>query len=140
MQGLHIAIERLRAEWNVGISSCAARSDVEVCVAAINESAAGRISEALEQTAELVARELHDVTETLETWAIEEIHTHYRLMRRLGSEALAPVAGTGVLDAAAALGRSCAATGETASATKATMAARAPRGASISWLATSSPS
>jgi hypothetical protein len=91
-QGLHTAIERLRAEWNVGISSCAARSDVEVCVAAINGSAAGRIAEALEQTAELVARELHDVTETLETWAIEEIHTHYRLMRRLGSEALAPVA------------------------------------------------
>ena len=90
--GLHTAIERLRAEWNVGISSCAVRSDVEVCVAAINESAARRIAEALEQTAELVARELHDVTETLETWAVEEIHTHYRLMRRLGSEALAPVA------------------------------------------------
>jgi hypothetical protein len=71
--GLHTAIEGLRAEWNVGISSCAVRSDVEVCVAAINESAARRIAEALEQTAELVARELHDVTETLETWAVEEI-------------------------------------------------------------------
>jgi hypothetical protein len=91
-QGLHTAIEGLRAAWNGRISSCTARGDVDACIAAINESAAARIAEALEQTAELVARELHDVTETLETWAIEEIHAHYRLMRRLGAEALAPVA------------------------------------------------
>ena len=58
----------------------------------INESAAGRIAGVLEQTAEIVARELHDASETLEAWAIEEIHTHYRLVRRLGAEALAPVA------------------------------------------------
>jgi len=91
-RALHERIEGLRAEWREKISSSTARSDVDACVASINESAARRIEDALEQTAELVARELHDVTETLETWAIEEIHTHYRLVRRLGAEVLAPVA------------------------------------------------
>jgi hypothetical protein len=91
-QRLHDDIEGLRSEWKTRIASCAARSEVDACVAAINESAAARIGEKLEQTADLVASELHNVTETLETWAIEEIHTHYRLVRRLGAEALAPVA------------------------------------------------
>jgi hypothetical protein len=90
--GLHAAIEGLRSEWTERISACTARRDVDACVGVINESAAARIAEALEQTAETVAREVHDVTETLETWAIEEIHTHYRLVRRLGADALAPVA------------------------------------------------
>jgi hypothetical protein len=90
-QRLHDAIESLRNEWKGRVASCTARSEVDACVAAINESAPARIAEKLEQTAELVASELHDVTETLETWAIEEIHTHYRLVRRLGAEALAPV-------------------------------------------------
>jgi hypothetical protein len=91
-QRLQGAVESLRTEWKGRIASCTARSEVEACVAAINESAPGRISEKLEETAELVASELHNVTETLETWAIDEIHTHYRLVRRLGAEALAPVA------------------------------------------------
>jgi hypothetical protein len=91
-RGLRVAIEGLRSEWKERISSCTARGEVEACIALINETAAGRIAAALEQTAEIVARELHDVTTTLEAWAIEEIHTHYRLVRRLGAEALAPVA------------------------------------------------
>jgi hypothetical protein len=91
-EGLRAAIEGLRSEWTERISSCTARGEVDACIEVINERAAGRIAGALEQTAEIVARELHDVTETLEAWAIEEIHTHYRLVRRLGAEALAPVA------------------------------------------------
>jgi hypothetical protein len=35
---------------------------------------------------------LHDATERLLAWAVQEIHAHYRLVRRLGEEALAPVA------------------------------------------------
>ncbi len=89
---LHAAIERLRSEWTEGIASCTARGEVDARVALIDESAAVRIAEALEQTAESLARELHDATETIEGEAIEEIHGHYRLVRRLGAEALAPVA------------------------------------------------
>jgi hypothetical protein len=91
LQCLHTAIEGLRSEWKAQIASCPGRSDVDACIASITESSATRIASALEQTAELVARELHEVTETLETWAVEEIHTQYRLVRRLGAEALAPV-------------------------------------------------
>ena len=92
IDGLHAAIERLRSEWKERISSSSARGEVDACIAVIDESAPGRITAALEQTAEIVARELHEVTERLQGWAIEEIHSHYRLVRRLGAEALAPVA------------------------------------------------
>jgi hypothetical protein len=92
IHGLHAAIERLRSDWRERISSGTSRSDIDACVAIIDQSAAGRIAEALEQTAEMVARESHDVTESLQAWAIDEIHTHYQLVRRLGAEALAPVA------------------------------------------------
>jgi hypothetical protein len=90
--GLHAAIEQLRSEWKDGISSASTRAEVDARIAVIGESTASRIADVLEQTAEIVARELHDVTESLQAWAIGEIHTHYRLMRRLGAEALAPVA------------------------------------------------
>lgn len=91
VERLHDAIEGLRSDWKGRIASCTTRGEVDACVAAIDESAARSIAEALEQTAEIVARELHDVTETLEASAIEEIHAQYRLVRR-GAEALAPVA------------------------------------------------
>jgi hypothetical protein len=90
--GLHDAIERLRSEWKQQISSGTSRSEIDACIAVVDESAPGRIADALEQTAEIVARESHDVTERLQAWAINEIHTHYQLVRRLGAEALAPVA------------------------------------------------
>jgi hypothetical protein len=92
MRSLHAAFDGLRAEWKESISSATTRSAVEARVAAINESAAQRIADVLEGTAEHVARELNDATETLETWALEEIRTHYQLVRRLGADVLAPVA------------------------------------------------
>ena len=92
MECLRAAIERLRSEWRERIASSTSRGELDACIAAIDESAAGRIAEALEQTAELVAGELHDATERLRAWAVQEIHAHYRLVRRLGEEALAPVA------------------------------------------------
>ncbi len=92
IDGLHAAIEGLRSEWTERIASGTSRGELDARIAAIDESAAGRIAEALEQTAELVARESHDATERLQAWAVEEIHAHYRVLRRLGEEALAPVA------------------------------------------------
>jgi hypothetical protein len=92
LAGLRVAVERLRSEWKERITSASARTDVDACIAHVNETAAARIAAVLEETAEIVARELHDVTETLQAWAVEGIHTHYRLMRRLGAEGLAPVA------------------------------------------------
>jgi hypothetical protein len=92
IDGLHAAIEGLRSEWTERIASGTSRAELDAPIAAIDESAAGRIAEALEQTAELVARESHDATERLQAWAVEEIHAHYRVLRRLGEEALAPVA------------------------------------------------
>ena len=92
IHGLHAGIGRLRSDWTERISSGTSRSEIDACVAIIDHSATGRIAEALEQTAEMVARESHNVTESLQAWAIEEIHTHYQLVRRLGAEALAPVA------------------------------------------------
>jgi hypothetical protein len=90
--GLHAGIERLRSEWRQQIASATSRTEVDAGIATIDQSAARRIAEALEQTAEIVARESHDVTERLQCWAIDEIHTHYQLLRRLEAEALAPVA------------------------------------------------
>ncbi len=92
IDGLRSAIQRLRSEWQARISAASARAEVDACIAFIGESAGRRIADVLEQTAEIVARELHDVTDGLQAWAIAEIHTHYRLVRRIGAEALAPVA------------------------------------------------
>jgi hypothetical protein len=92
IESLRAAIEGLRSEWRERIASSTSRSELDSCIAAIDASAAGRVAEALEQTAEVVARALHDATERLLAWAVEEIHAHYRLVRRLGEEALAPVA------------------------------------------------
>ncbi len=92
IENLRAAIEGLRSEWRERIASGMSRAELDSCIAAIDESAAARVAEALEQTAERVARELHDATERLLAWAIQEIHAHYRLVRRLGEEALAPVA------------------------------------------------
>jgi hypothetical protein len=91
IERLHAAMEGLRSEWTQQIATCTSRSDLDARIAALNEGAVGRIADALEQTAELVARELSSVTETLEVWGIEEIRTHYRLVQRLGAEALAPI-------------------------------------------------
>jgi hypothetical protein len=92
MAGLRAAIEGLRSEWSERIVSATSRGELDASIAAIDASAAGRVAEALEQTAEFVARSLHDATERLLAWAVQEIHAHYRLVRRLGEEALAPVA------------------------------------------------
>jgi hypothetical protein len=92
LDSLHAAIEGLRSEWKHQIASATSRAEIDAGIAVIDQSAAGRIAEALEQTAEIVARESHEVTERLQGWAIDEIHTHYQLVRRLGAEALAPVA------------------------------------------------
>ena len=92
IESLRAAIEGLRSEWRERIASGTSRGELDSCITAIDASAAGRVAEALEQTAEFVARALHDATERLLAWAVQEIHAHYRLVRRLGEEALAPVA------------------------------------------------
>ena len=89
---LEETMKHLRSEFVQQIESCTSRSELDTRIAALNETAGRRIADALEQTAEIVARELYDVTETLEVWAFEEIRTHYRLFQRLGAEALAPIA------------------------------------------------
>src|SRR4029077_4686815 len=61
--------EGLRAQWQKQIAACAGRSQVEACANTINQSAPKRITDALERTAEHVARELQDLSETLERWA-----------------------------------------------------------------------
>jgi hypothetical protein len=92
VEDLHATMEGLRSEWTRQIASCTGRSELDARIAELNEGAARRISEALEHTAELVARELHAVTETLEVWAVDEIRAQYQLVQQLGAEAFAPVA------------------------------------------------
>jgi hypothetical protein len=89
---LHEEFQSLRAQWLGQIASCTGRNEVEACAKAINESAPQSIAAALERTAEHVARELQELSETLESWALAEIHTQYQLVRRIGVEALSPVA------------------------------------------------
>jgi hypothetical protein len=92
LQGLDAAIGGLRAEWKSGLAECSSRSDIEACIAAIDRQATARIAKALEQTAELVAGELHEATAALASRALEATYGQYRLVRRLGAEAFEPVA------------------------------------------------
>jgi GTP-binding protein EngB required for normal cell division len=89
---LHDEFEALRAEWQQQIVTCVSREDVDACAKAINESARQRISDVLERTVEQVARELQELSESLERWTLDEVHTQYQLVRRLGFEALTPLA------------------------------------------------
>jgi hypothetical protein len=89
---LHGEFETLREDWQRQITTCTGRGQIEACAKAINESAQQRIADALERTAEHVAHELQELSETLESWALDEIHAQYQLVRRLGVEVLSPVA------------------------------------------------
>jgi hypothetical protein len=92
LQGLDAALGGVRAEWKGWLAECSSRSEIDACIAAIDQQAASRIAKALEQTAELVAGELHEATAALASGAHEEIYGEYRLVRRLGTEAFEPVA------------------------------------------------
>ena len=89
---LHDEFEALRTEWQQQIVTCATREDVDACAKAINEGVRQRIGDVLERTVEQVARELQELSETLERWTLDEVHTQYQLVRRLGFEALTPLA------------------------------------------------
>jgi hypothetical protein len=92
LRGLDAAVGGLRAEWKSRLAECPSRSEIEACIAAIDQQAAARIATALEQTAERVAGELHEATAALASGAHDEIYGQYRLVRRLGTEAFEPVA------------------------------------------------
>jgi hypothetical protein len=86
------SIATLRSDWTGRITQATGRSAIDAVIKEIDETSAARVSEAMEKTSELVARELQTHAESLETWALEEIHARYQVARRFGAEQLSPVA------------------------------------------------
>jgi hypothetical protein len=86
------SIASVRTEWTAKVADATNRASVEAVMRAIDETAAARITEALERTSEHVAGELQAHAETLEAWALEEIHARYQVTRRFGVGELTPAA------------------------------------------------
>jgi hypothetical protein len=89
---LRASLAELRTEWTERITSCTDRSSVEACIRAIDEGATGRVDDILERTTDYVAGDLQNATDTIESWALEEMQARYQLVRKLGAEVLAPLA------------------------------------------------
>jgi hypothetical protein len=88
---VHDLLLGLASEWKEPIAAATSRGAVEAQVKAMSEAAAARIADVFERVSEHVARELQQVAESLETWALEEIHARYQVARRFGIEELSPV-------------------------------------------------
>ncbi len=92
---LHDKLAAVRTEWKEAIDSASDRGEIATRAKTVNESAAARLALVLEQMSEHVASELWRVAETLETWAVEEIHARYQLARRgIEASVFAPVASS----------------------------------------------
>jgi hypothetical protein len=86
------AIGAVRAEWTGQVTQATSRASVEAVMRTIDETAAARIAGTLERASDHVAGELQAHAETLETWALEEIHARYQVTRRFGVGELSPAA------------------------------------------------
>jgi hypothetical protein len=85
-------IAALRAEWTKEVTEAADRGAIEAWVKSVNANASARIGGIMDEATENVARDLQGVVESIQTWALEEIHSRYQLARRIGAESLTPLA------------------------------------------------
>ncbi len=88
----HDQIEALRKEWTDRLRSAARKRELDDAIAEINQGGKLRVLESFEATSEHIAREMQSIGETLERWALDEVHTSYRVQKRVRAESLAPVA------------------------------------------------
>ena len=92
VESVRSSIAAVRAAWLGRVEAATSRAEIEAVMRTVDETAAARVAETLERIAEHVAGELQAHAESLETWALEEIHARYQVARRFGAGELAPAA------------------------------------------------
>ncbi len=84
------AVERLRAavaltkeEWRAGVLSCATREQMESFVRTIDASAEAHVQAMVDDVGHHAVLELQHVSESIQTWLLEEIRARYHVMRAI---------------------------------------------------------
>jgi hypothetical protein len=92
VEHVRAVFEALKKDWSQRVSEATGTRKLEDCIRDINEHGKIRVLELLEETCELIAREMQSLGETLERWALDEVKTSYLTARRMRAQSLAAVA------------------------------------------------
>jgi hypothetical protein len=92
LEHLRAVFESLKKDWSRRVSEAAGTRKLQACIRDINEHGKIRMLELLDETCELIAREMQSLGETLERWALDEVKTSYLTAKRMRAQSLAAVA------------------------------------------------
>jgi hypothetical protein len=80
---LHESLKALRAEWTGPFSKLTSRSAIQAHVKAIQEGGATRVREVMVSVSARLVNEMQQVADSLAMEGLDEIHSRYRLARRI---------------------------------------------------------
>jgi hypothetical protein len=98
------AVTRTKEEWRAEVKACSTRKQMETFVRTINRTARAHLQEMVDDVGQHAVLELQRVSESIQTWLLEEIRARYHVARRI-EEGDTPAAVIGEAIALAPLAR-----------------------------------
>jgi hypothetical protein len=88
------AVARTKQEWHAEVKACSTRQQMEAFVKTINRTARAHLQSMVDDVGQQAVLELQRVSESIQTWLLEEIRARYHVARRI-EEGDAPAAVIG---------------------------------------------